>query len=50
MERRAQWASVEQAEPEDLSLTKVVRFKDCRNCVPKQAFARYHWEKRLTFS
>jgi hypothetical protein len=39
-----------QAEPEDLSRTKMVRFKSYRNCVPKEAFARYRWEKRLTSS
>ena len=38
-----------QAEPEDLTLTRTVRFEGCRNFVRKDAFGHYRWQKTHFF-
>ncbi len=38
-----------QAKPEDLTLTRTVRFEGCRNFVRKDAFGHYRWQKTHFF-
>src|SRR5215510_7891854 len=38
-----------QAEPEELTLTRTVRFEGCRNFVRKQAFGHYRWQQTHFF-